>query len=184
MRFLKIKHIFIFFLAIITLINIVIVKPLVAQPTKLITQTPQQSTLSAMTMDHVAIRVPNFEETVQWYKDKLGFEELVRWQAPPYVDPDLQFAYLKLNEAIIEIAGGGNPVRHTDPPAAIGDTFSSQGYIHVCLRVNDINAAVKELKQRGVEIFAGPNTNPTLNRSFIHFKDNNGFDVELVQYLQ
>ena len=55
-------------------------------------QTP--SNIANMTLDHVALRVPNFEESVQWYKDKLGFTELVRWQAPPYIDPELEFAAL------------------------------------------------------------------------------------------
>lgn len=141
------------------------------------------SPLSSIRMDHVAIRVPNFEETVQWYKEKLGFQELVRWQAPPYIDPDLQFAYLNLNGAIIEIAGGGNPTRSVPLLTNIKDTFRAQGYIHVCLRMDDLDAAVVELKRRGIEVFAGPNVNPSLNRKFVHFKDNNGFDVELVQYL-
>lgn len=139
--------------------------------------------LAAMRMDHTALRVPNFEETVRWYKEKLGFRELVRWKAPPYVDPDLQFAYLELNGAVIEIAGGGNASRSLPELRDIKDTFRTQGYIHVCLRVDDIEAATAELRRRGVEVFAGPNTNSSLNRKFIHFKDNNGFDVEIVQYL-
>jgi hypothetical protein len=94
-----------------------------------------------------------------------------------------QFAYLELNGAVIEIAGGGNPTRAMPPPTTIKDTFRQQGYIHVCLKVDEMDAAVAELKRRGVEVFAGSNVNPTLNRKFVHFKDNNGFDVELVQYL-
>jgi hypothetical protein len=49
--------------------------------------------------------------------------------------------------------------------------------------LDDIEAAAAELRRRGVEIFAGPNTNPSLNRRFTHCKDNNGFEGEIVQYL-
>jgi hypothetical protein len=84
---------------------------------------------------------------------------------------------------IVTLAGGGNPKRLTAPLQTIGDTFLAQGYIHVCLRVNDMDAVVKEFKKREVEVFASPNVNPILNRKFVHFRDNNGFDVELVQYL-
>lgn len=139
--------------------------------------------LATMRNDHVALRVPNFADTITWYSEKLGFREDVRWKAPPYIDPDLQFAYLRLNDAVLEIAGGGSPKRVTSRYGDIQDTFADQGYLHLCLRVDDLDAAVAELRRRGVEIFAGPNENPSLNRRFIHCKDNNGFDVEIVQYL-
>lgn len=175
---------FVLFLAGMLITSFTAIKVSLAQPKPSIAVQKEESTvLSSMKLDHVAIRVPNFEETVRWYKEKLGFKEVVQWKAPPYVDPNLQFAYLELNGAVIEIAGGGNPTRAVPPPATIKETFRLQGYIHVCLRVDDIDAVVAELKQRGVEVFAGPNVNPTLNRKFFHFQDNNGFDVELVQYL-
>jgi catechol 2,3-dioxygenase-like lactoylglutathione lyase family enzyme len=180
----KSRVLFAFILTVTLLIGVATTKISLAQSAQPIAAPAQQvSALSAMTLDHAAIRVGNFDETVEWYKENLGFQELIRWKAPPYVDPDLQFAYLELNGGVIEIAGGGNPKRLTAPPQTIGDTFLAQGYIHVCLRVNDMDAVVEELKKREVEVFAGPNVNPTLNRKFVHFRDNNGFDVELVQYL-
>lgn len=139
--------------------------------------------LTSMKLDHVAIRVPNFEETVQWYGEKLGFKEVVRWKAPPYIEPNLQLAYLERNGAVIEIVGGGNPKRAMPPFKTIKETFQLQGYMHVCLKVDDMDAVIEEFKQRGLEVFAGPNVNSALNRKFIHVRDNNGFDVEFVEYL-
>lgn len=133
--------------------------------------------------DHTALRVPNFEETVRWYREKLGVREVARWQAPPYVDPELRFAYLERNGAVLEIVGGGRPTRPGPPPARIEETFLAQGYLHLCLRVENLDAAAAELRRRGVKIFAGPNHNPALNRRFIHVKDNNAFDLEFVEYL-
>lgn len=145
--------------------------------------TQKGNELAIERLDHVALRVVNFQETVNWYKDNLGFMESIRWKAPEYIDPSLEFAYLELAGFQLEIAGGGNtnPVRPEYDN--IGDTFEYQGYLHVCIVVSDISKTVDVLKSKGIEIFAGPNTNPTLNRKFIHVKDLNGNDIEFVEYL-
>lgn len=146
-------------------------------------QTPANN-VANLTLDHVALRVPDFEESVQWYKDNLGFTELVRWQAPPYIDPELEFAYLELNGFQLELAGGGNPTRSVSSPNDIIEGYSYQDYRHICLKVDDMDATVAELNQRGIELFAGPFVNETLNRKFGHIKDNNDFWIELVEYLE
>ena len=147
-------------------------------------QTLASSNIATMTLDHVALRVPNFEESVQWYKDNLGFTELVRWQAPPYIDPELEFAYLELNGFQLELAGGGNPIRGVPTPSDMQEGYSYQDYRHLCLRVDDMDATIAELNERGIELFAGPFVNDTLNRKFGHIKDNNDFWIELVEYLE
>lgn len=146
-------------------------------------QTPANN-IASMTLDHVALRVPNFEESVQWYKDNLGFTELVRWQAPPYIDPALEFAYLELNGFQLELAGGGDSTRGVPSPSDMKEGYSYQDYRHICLRVNDMDATIEELNEKGIELFAGPFVNDTLNRKFGHIKDNNDFWIELVQYLE
>jgi catechol 2,3-dioxygenase-like lactoylglutathione lyase family enzyme len=66
---------------------------------------------------HTAINVPNFEETIDWYREKLGFEESVRWKAPPHSGEDVQLAFFEFNDARLEVIGGGDPAKLTRPGA-------------------------------------------------------------------
>jgi catechol 2,3-dioxygenase-like lactoylglutathione lyase family enzyme len=47
------------------------------------------STVVTTRNNHAAIRVLNFEETIAWYREKLGFEESVRWKALPRSGEDV-----------------------------------------------------------------------------------------------
>ena len=42
--------------------------------------------LEILGADHVAIRVPDLDASVRWYEEKLGFRELLRWEARSYVE--------------------------------------------------------------------------------------------------
>ena len=70
--------------------------------------------------DHGAIRVPNLEETIGWYREKLGFEESVRMEAP-HLGDGVQLAFLELGGAKLEMVGGGDSERLTRPAETIQD---------------------------------------------------------------
>lgn len=146
---------------------------------------PQEavSQLEAMTLQHIAIRVTDFDTTVAWYKEIFGAREQIRWDAPPYIDPDLRFAYLEFNGVVLEIAGGGSPMHIAPRPQTMAEDFTRSGWAHICFVVEDAEAAMAELKAKGVEIYAGPFTNPTLNRTFFHIKDPEGTWIEFVEIL-
>ncbi len=76
--------------------------------------------------DHGAIRVPNLEEKIGWYREKLGFEESVRLEAPHLWD-GVQLAFLELDGAKLEMIGGGDPERLTRPPESIQDADLHRG---------------------------------------------------------
>lgn len=141
------------------------------------------SAFATATHDHVAIRVADFDATVRWYGDKLGFVVDRRWAAPPYAGTELTPAYLHLNNLVLEVVGGGNPRPSRIAPASVAELLAVEGYSHLCIRVDDIDAAQAELKAKGVYVYAGPNTNLALSRRFLHFLDLNGLSIELVQYL-
>lgn len=144
---------------------------------------PARSAFANARHDHVAIRVRNFEAAVSWYKSVLGFEEEVRWEAPPHVGGGLKLNYLRLNDIVLEVVGDGDaPQPGRAQPNSIPELFGVHGYNHLCLRVADIEAAKAELEAKGVPVYAGPNVNRTLDRAFIHFRDFEGIAWELVQY--
>ena len=132
--------------------------------------------------EHVALRVRDLEPMVQWYKDVFGFEETHRFSLPDYIGADADLVYLRLRNMQLEIVGGGNPEEGRPEPMTPPETFSHTGYQHFCLEVEDIDVAKASLEEAGIDVYIGPNTNTNLNRSFIHFKDPEGNDIELVEY--
>jgi catechol 2,3-dioxygenase-like lactoylglutathione lyase family enzyme len=143
------------------------------------THSPAATGLASLQADHVMLRVPNFEETMQWYKDKFGFTEVIRWQEPSL--PGVDLAYLELNGFRLEILGGGEPPPEqaiaipTDVP--IHTRF--QGYRHLCFRTDDVDKTLAELNQRGVPTFAEAYNYAPLQRRLAFVLDNNGNAIEL-----
>ena len=60
------------------------------------------------------------------------------------------------------------------------EDYTRAGYAHICFEVSDAEAAMAELQARGIEIYAGPFTNETLNQTFFHIKDPEGTWIEFV----
>lgn len=155
------------------------------QQHELLTQRPSTTTqpisstneLSFMRADHVEIRVPNFEETVEWYKEKLGFREQVNWTVKAL--PGLKLAYLELNGFRLEIIGS-NFTSKRKPPANFQEALNVEGYGHICFEVGNVDAVLAELNKRGVSTFVRAETYPLGNtwRRVGFVLDNNGNAIE------
>jgi catechol 2,3-dioxygenase-like lactoylglutathione lyase family enzyme len=132
--------------------------------------------------DHVAIRVPDYDETIRFYTTKLGFELEAEWTLGDAA-PDLRLAYVRLGDFKIEVIGGGEPapVPATDD---IGAHLSRSGYIHLCLRVEDMDGTLTELGARGVEILAEPFVVEPIGQRLALIKDNSGNVIELAQAVE
>jgi catechol 2,3-dioxygenase-like lactoylglutathione lyase family enzyme len=132
--------------------------------------------LSSLKADHVMIGVSNFEETMQWYKEKLGFREERRWTVKEL--PGVQLAYLELNGFRIEIVGGGKG-RDPSIPSNFAEHIATKGYAHLCFRVDDVDAVMAELKQRGVPTFVPAEDYPQGAERRVGFiRDNNNNVIE------
>lgn len=137
----------------------------------------------SMTFDHVALRVANFEETLNWYKEKLGLEEEVVWTVEGL--PGMQLAYLKLNGFRLEIIGGGGFEPTQQPPANFEEALDTPGYGHLCFEVEDVDTFLRQLEQCGVPTFVPAETYPLSNywRRLGFVLDNNGNVLEFVEPL-
>lgn len=134
--------------------------------------------LDSLRADHLLIGVSNFEETLNWYKEKLGFEEEVRWKVESL--PDLDLAYLKKNNFRIEIIGTSQPRPGSEKPADFGGHLRTQGLNHLCFEVDDVDAALTELNNLGVPTFIEAATYPLgpFQRRVAFVLDNNGNIIE------
>jgi len=127
---------------------------------------------------HVAISVANVDESVAWYKKMLGFEEVTRMTQDGA--NKMLIAHIKRGNCYIELFQVANskplPEYRRDPTADLG----VQGLKHFGLQVTDAQAAVKELKAKGVEIAMGPVDTPGV--VFVFLRDNSGNAFELIEY--
>lgn len=136
------------------------------------------SAIASLQAAHMMLRVPNFEETMQWYKDKFGFKEVLRWEEPSL--PGVGLAYLELNGFRLEILGGGEPQpqKAIANPADVPAHTRFEGYHHLCFRTNDVDATLAELNRRGVPTFAAAYDYPPIQRRLAFVLDNNGNAME------
>ncbi len=130
-------------------------------------------------VDHVAIRVPDYDATLRFYTDKLGFELVKEWTLGDAA-PGVRLAYLRLGAFMIEVIGDARPAPVPES-SDIASHLSRSGYIHLCLRVTDVERTLAQLRERGVEVFAEPFVIEPIGQRLAMVKDNSGNVIELAQ---
>ena len=117
---------------------------------------------------HVAIIVSDYQKAMEFYVEKLGFPVLRENYRPNKGDWKLD---LKFGDGELEIfAIPGAPPRPNYPEA--------QGLRHLAFRVDDVERAVKELEERGIEC-EPIRLDPYSQRRFTFFHDPDGLPLEL-----
>ena len=87
-------------------------------------------------LNHVAISVPNINEALVWYQDKMGFREVIRNTSP---QGELMSAYIQVSRDTFVELQQSNPQRPV-------------GLNHWGLEVTDMKAAVATFRQRGATV--------------------------------
>jgi methylmalonyl-CoA epimerase len=94
-------------------------------------------------IDHLGIAVPALDEAVRAY-EALGFRVEARHDVPT---ERVKTAFLPVGESHLEL------LEPTDPSSVIARFLESRkGLHHVCVVVEDIEAAMAELRGRGVPL--------------------------------
>jgi methylmalonyl-CoA/ethylmalonyl-CoA epimerase len=132
--------------------------------------------MKALKLDHVGIAVESLDEALKLYSGLLGLElkgtEVVEEQK-------VRTAFLPLGDTEMEL------LESTDPEGPIGKFIANkgQGVQHLAFRVDDIDAALEELKAAGVRLIdekarygAGG-----ARIAFLHPKASGGVLVELCE---
>src|SRR5687767_11137484 len=134
----------------------------------------QASRVMKAILDHVGIAVGQLHEALAFYRDVLGLEI----EAPEDVPSQrVRAHFIPVGESTLELleATAG------DSPIAKFVAKRGPGLHHVCLRVDDIVAALAELKQRGVRLIdetPRPGAHDSLV-AFLHPASTHGVLVEL-----
>ena len=127
-------------------------------------------------VDHIGIAVSNLDETLKLYTDILGME---LHGTETVAEQKARVAFLPVGDTEIEL------LESTDPDGPIAKFIESkgQGIQHIAFSVKDIEAALAELKEKGVRLI---DEKPRYGAggakiAFLHPKATNGVLVELCQ---
>lgn len=134
--------------------------------------------LSSMQIDHVCLNVPNYEETLQWYQEKLDATIEREWTVDVF--SDLKLAYLQVYGFRIEIISSTQSRSGMPEAKDLGEGLRTSGIGHFTFRVDDVDALLAELNRRGVPTFFELGSHPAAGIRLCMVKDNNGNLIEFV----
>ncbi|PYQ16001.1 MAG: methylmalonyl-CoA epimerase [Acidobacteria bacterium] len=99
--------------------------------------------MKALKIDHLGIAVPSLADAVAAY-ETLGFAVETREEVP---SEKVRVAFLPVGDSRLEL------LEPTEPGSPIGRFLQKRsGLHHVCVLVEDIDAALAELRARGVPL--------------------------------
>ena len=127
-------------------------------------------------VDHIGIAVSNLEESLKLYTDVLG---LKLHGTETVAEQKVKVAFLPLGDTEIELLESTEP----DGPIAKFIETKGQGIQHIALKVDDVEKALVELKEKGMRLI---DEKPRYGAggakiAFLHPKSTNGVLLELCQ---
>lgn len=127
-------------------------------------------------IDHIGVAAKDMNEALKFFVEKLG----MTWTGFETIeDQKVKVAFLPLGEGEIEILESTAP----DGPVAKFIEARGEGVQHIALRVDDLDAALEELKAKGVRLIdERPRIGAGRARiAFIHPKETHGVLLELCE---
>jgi len=128
-------------------------------------------------LHHIAVVVRDLDRALGFYRDALGLDVTERRHVP---EEQVEVAALALGESSIELV---QPVS-ADSGVARFLEKRGEGLHHVCLTVDDLTAAMDELRDAGADLITErPRLGADGTRyAFVHPKSVNGVLLELIDY--
>ena len=127
-------------------------------------------------IDHIGIAVKSLDQAGKFYTDGLG---LNIEDVETVVDQKVNVAFIPITDSEVELLESTEP----DGPVAKFIDKKGEGIQHLAFRVENIEEAIEELKQKGVRLI---DQKPRKGAggamiAFIHPKETNGVLVEICQ---
>lgn len=129
-----------------------------------------------MEIDHIGIVVRDIQEALRVYEVALGLPLREVAQVP---DQKVEVAFLPIGESNIEL------VQPTADDTGIAEYLAKrgEGIHHICIEVDDIEAALARLKAHEVQLIdEAPRQGAHGLVAFVHPKAMHGVLIELVQH--
>lgn len=125
-------------------------------------------------IDHTTITARNLEESVDFYTRLLGFTIDREMWLP---EEKLRIVFLHLGDTTLEMFGV--PEIHGE---MISHANEVVGYKHIALLVDSVDEEYERLSKAGVKFNLLPKTIQDVVR-IAFFRDPDGMDIELIEYL-
>ncbi|MFQ3682362.1 methylmalonyl-CoA epimerase [Roseiflexus sp.] len=128
-------------------------------------------------VDHIGFAVRDIDSAIAFYSQTFGINE---WERIPMPERHMEVAATRMGDMLLEL------IAPTSDEAAFAKYLNERGpgMHHIAYKVNDIVAALAEIKARGVQLIdetPRPGLHDTLV-AFLHPKSCQGVLVELVQH--
>lgn len=126
-------------------------------------------------VDHVVIAVRDLERAIEQFETLYGMPCSERGEP---VTSGLRYAYFRSEDTYVELI---SPVRDDGPVARRLSQFGDGLYL-IAMRVDNIDRAVEELRNKGVRLLGDPGPgNPVTGQVLIHPSSAGGVLMRLVQ---
>ncbi|MEU7206543.1 VOC family protein [Streptomyces sp. NPDC045470] len=144
--------------------------------------------------DHFAIRAHDFEATVRFYREALGFTVAYEWTSPGVVSRSAFLdcgngTFLELFDPGDTVPGGPDRHAHAAPAPTDEQRAAHNALLHICLRTDDVDKAYAHALQHGAREMQAPadlpqtglNESPdvTIRMAFVY-----GPDGEVIEFLR
>ena len=127
-------------------------------------------------IEHVAVAVADLEAAIALYRDVWGLEIEHRERVE---DQGVEEAMVRIGDSYIQLLGA------TGPDTTVGKFLErrGEGLHHIAYEVDDLPAALAELKKQGVPLIDEEPRRGGRGHmvAFVHPKGNRGLLVELIQ---
>ncbi|MFN2594466.1 MAG: methylmalonyl-CoA epimerase [Actinomycetota bacterium] len=127
-------------------------------------------------IEHVALAVNDLEAALEHYRDVWGIEASHRERVD---DQGVEEAMLPVGDTYLQLLGS------TGPDTTVGKFLErrGEGLHHIAYEVDDLEATLAELKERGVPLIDEKPRRGGRGHmvAFVHPKGNHGLLVELIQ---
>jgi methylmalonyl-CoA/ethylmalonyl-CoA epimerase len=100
------------------------------------------------TLDHIGVAVRNIEDTIQFYENVLGATLIDRYRSDA-IGVESEIAIMDVDGARTELLA---PTNNVTSPIARFIKQKGKGVHHIAYCVNDLDAALEELQQRGIRV--------------------------------
>ena len=137
---------------------------------------PHPDPIAAMRVEHAMLGTPDYDATLRWWTEILGFTVKTEWTVPTF--PDLRLAYLEKNGFVIEVAGSPKRFQSREIPDDLPNHLADSGYSHLAFMVADVDAVMGALADKGVPPFFPATSFPDVGRRVAFVRDNMGNVIE------
>lgn len=143
--------------------------------------------VAILRLSHLGICVSDLERSLAFYRDGLGFRERARLDVEGRAaETLLQLPGVRLRAIYLERDGARIELLHYrergGPPGEAPAPMNRPGLTHLSLRVDDLEAALRDLVRLGGRELPGTRTrSPELGAAAVFALDPDGTRIELVQ---